>query len=42
MEAHNTFEAPNALRPVAYNGRSEGGKLTFDLPAKAVAVVQIQ
>jgi alpha-N-arabinofuranosidase len=42
MEAHNTFEAPDALHPVAYAGRIEGGKLVFDLPAKAVAVVQVQ
>ena len=42
MEAHNTFEAPNALHPAAFAGRSEGGRLVFDLPAKAVAVVRIQ
>jgi alpha-N-arabinofuranosidase len=42
MEAHNTFEAPNALHPVAFAGTAEDGKLVFDLPAKAVAVVRIQ
>jgi len=42
MDTHNTFDAPNRIVPVAYSGRNEGGKLVFDLPAKAVAVVQIQ
>jgi alpha-N-arabinofuranosidase len=42
MDAHNTFEAPNAIVPAAYKGHSENGKLVFDLPAKAVAVVQVQ
>ena len=42
MDTHNTFDAPNGIAPVAYSGRSEGGKLAFDLPAKAVAVVQVQ
>lgn len=42
MDAHNTFDAPNAVMPAAYSGRTEGGKLVFDLPAKAIAVVQIQ
>ena len=42
MDAHNSFEAPNALRPVAFAGASDGGKLAFDLPAKSVAVVEVQ
>ena len=42
MDAHNTFDAPNAIVPTAYSGHSENGKLVFDLPAKAVAVVQVQ
>jgi alpha-N-arabinofuranosidase len=42
MDAHNSFEAPNALHPVAFKGSSEGGKLAFDLPAKSVAVVEVQ
>ena len=42
MDTHNTFDAPNTIIPVAYSGRSEAGILVFDLPAKAIAVVQIQ
>ena len=41
MDSHNTFAAPNAIHPVAYSGRSERGKLTFDLPARSVAVVAV-
>jgi len=41
MDTHNTFEAPNTLHPVAYAGTQDGGKLAFDLPAKAVAVVTV-
>ena len=42
MDAHNTFEAPNAVHPVAYSGTSENGKASFDLPARSVAVVALQ
>ena len=41
MDAHNTFDAPGAIHPVAFNGTSEGGKAVFDLPAKSVAVVAV-
>jgi alpha-N-arabinofuranosidase len=41
MDAHNTFDAPNRLRPTPYGGKTEGGKLVFDLPAKSVAVVTL-
>jgi alpha-N-arabinofuranosidase len=41
-DTHNTFGAPDTLKPAPYSGHSENGKLAFDLPAKAVAVVAIQ
>jgi len=41
MDAHNTFDAPDRVRPRAFSGRTEGGRLTFDLPPKAIAVVRI-
>jgi alpha-N-arabinofuranosidase len=41
MDAHNSFEAPGMVRPVAISGTSAGGKLSFDLPAKSVAVVAV-
>ena len=42
MDAHNTFAAPDTIHPVAYAGRMAGGKLTFDLPAKSIAVVAVE
>ena len=41
MDTHNTFAVPNAIRPVPFSGSSDNGKLAFDLPAKAVAVVAV-
>jgi alpha-N-arabinofuranosidase len=41
MDAHNTFDAPNAIHPVGYSGTNEAGKAVFDLPAKSVAVVAV-
>jgi len=41
MDTHNSFDAPNAVHPVAYASTSDGGKLAFDLPARAVAVVTV-
>jgi alpha-N-arabinofuranosidase len=41
MDTHNTFEAPDTIHPVAFNGVSENGKMAFDLPAKSVAVVAV-
>jgi len=42
MDAHNTFEAPNAVHPIPYAGSNAGGRLSFDLPARSVAVVAVQ
>jgi alpha-N-arabinofuranosidase len=42
MDAHNTFEAPNMVHPIAYkNSNTADGKLAFDMPAKSVAVVAL-
>jgi len=42
MDSHNTFDAPNAVHPVPYAGSNAGGRLSFDLPPRSVAVVAIQ
>ena len=42
VDSHNMFERPNAVRPVPYRGSMSGGKLRFDLPAKAIAVVRVE
>ena len=43
MDAHNSFEAPNAVHPVAFNGaKLANGKLSLSLPPKSVVVLTIQ
>lgn len=41
LDTHNTFDRPESIQPVAFQGQMVGGRLTFDLPAKSVAVVRI-
>jgi alpha-N-arabinofuranosidase len=41
MDAHNSFAQPNMVHPVPFHGSTEGGKLSFDMPAKSVAVVTV-
>src|SRR4051812_39498157 len=42
MDSHNDFNAPEAVHPVPYAGSNAGGRLSFDLPARSVAVVAVQ
>lgn len=42
MDAHNTFTAPDTIKPVAYTAKAANGKLALDLPAKSVVVVAIE
>jgi alpha-N-arabinofuranosidase len=42
MDSHNTFDAPNTIRPQAFESVSDDGKIAFDLPSKSVAVVEVQ
>ena len=41
MDAHNTFDAPKMVHPLAFQSSTEGSKMSFDMPAKAVAVVTV-
>jgi alpha-N-arabinofuranosidase len=41
MDTHNTFDAPNMIRPLPFHGTTANGKLTFEMPSKAVAVVAV-
>jgi alpha-N-arabinofuranosidase len=41
MDAHNTFDKPNQVHPVTFSSSTEGGKMSFDMPAKGVAVVTV-
>ncbi|TYC81039.1 alpha-N-arabinofuranosidase [Novosphingobium sp. BW1] len=43
INAHNTFENPEAVKPAVFNGaRVKGGTLTVTLPAKSVVVLELQ
>ncbi|HUE63024.1 MAG TPA: alpha-L-arabinofuranosidase C-terminal domain-containing protein [Rhizomicrobium sp.] len=41
MDAHNSFDNPNMVHPLAFQSSTEGGKMSFDMPAKSVAVVTV-
>ncbi len=41
MDAHNSFDKPNLVRPLPFASSTEGGKMSFDMPAKGVAVVTV-
>jgi alpha-N-arabinofuranosidase len=42
MDAHNTFDNPNALHPVPFSGRIENGRVVLRMPAMGVAVVAVE
>lgn len=42
IDAHNSFDKPDVVNPVAYSGKIVAGKLVFDLPAKSIAVVAVK
>ena len=43
MTAYNSFEQPNAVHPVTFDGaRLTGGTLTVQLPAKALVSLELR
>ncbi len=42
MDAHNTFGAPDTVKPEAYTATASDGQLRLQLPPKAVMVVSIE
>jgi alpha-L-arabinofuranosidase len=43
MDAHNTFEKPDAIHPAVFDGaKLDGNKLSATLPAKSVVVLKLQ
>ena len=42
MDAHNTFDAPDSVRPAPIKARRVGGKLVLKLPPKSVAVLTVE
>jgi alpha-N-arabinofuranosidase len=41
MDAHNTFQNAQAIKPALFSGKAVDGKLTVKVPAKAVMVVSV-
>ena len=42
MDAHNTFENKQAVKPAPFSASAAGGKLTIKVPATAVMVVAVE
>ncbi|MEO7496829.1 MAG: alpha-L-arabinofuranosidase C-terminal domain-containing protein [Massilia sp.] len=42
MDAHNSFQNPQAIKPAAFSARAAGGKLSIKVPAKAVMVLALE
>ncbi len=42
MDAHNTFDAPEAVKPAPISAKRSGGKLVVKLPPKSVAVLELR
>jgi alpha-N-arabinofuranosidase len=42
MDAHNTFKQADAVKPAPYSAKAVDGKLTMNIPAKAVVVVAVE
>ncbi len=42
MDAHNTFDKPETIKPAVFNAQAKGGKLSIKLPAKSVMVVAVE
>jgi alpha-N-arabinofuranosidase len=43
MDAHNDFQAPDVVKPVAFTGATlSGGTLTVQVPAKAIVMLDIK
>jgi alpha-N-arabinofuranosidase len=42
LDTHNSFDRPDTIQPVAFQGTTRGGRLAFDLPAKSIAVVAVE
>jgi alpha-N-arabinofuranosidase len=43
MDAQNTFDAPDTVRPQAFSGATiADGKLSLTLPAKSVVVLDLE
>ena len=41
IDSHNSFTAPNTVKPIGFTGNVEAGRVVIDMPAKSIAVVRI-
>jgi alpha-N-arabinofuranosidase len=41
MDAHNSFDAPEAIKPAPFSATAQAGKLKLSLPPKSVVVVNV-
>jgi alpha-L-arabinofuranosidase len=41
LNAHNTFEQPNVVRPTMQDIKPSGGTITVELPAASVNVLEL-
>jgi alpha-N-arabinofuranosidase len=41
MDAHNTFEDPDEIHPVAFSATGRGGIISLEIPAKSVLVIAL-
>jgi alpha-N-arabinofuranosidase len=42
MQAHNTFESPDAVKPAPFSGFTlSGGSLSVTLPSMSIAVLEL-
>ncbi|MCU0990113.1 MAG: alpha-N-arabinofuranosidase, partial [Xanthomonadales bacterium] len=42
IDAHNTLDAPETVKPAAIDVELKDGKLVLELPAKSVTVVRLE
>jgi len=42
MDAHNTFQSPQLVKPAPFNAAGSGGKVKVTMPAKSVVVVAVE
>jgi len=42
VDSHNSFDHPEAVKPVPYRGRVSNHELSLDLPPRSIAVLQVQ
>ncbi|MEO5772857.1 MAG: alpha-L-arabinofuranosidase C-terminal domain-containing protein [Sphingomicrobium sp.] len=42
VDSHNSFDQPDRIAPTAFAGKVSGGVAVFDMPARSIAVVEVQ